>query len=331
MKKALSLLIIIAMLAGVLSGCGSAASGRNDGKLKIVCTLFPQYDFARSVVGDRTEVTLLLPPGTESHHYEPTPSDILSLKDADLFIYVGEEMETWVGSILPQLDKETAVLNISKTLGLKLAPHMHGHDAAANVTGESETTDVETTLQTEPETDSQKVYDPHIWTDPVIAVRMIEVIRDAIIGLDKGNESVYLKNADAYILKLWALDEEIRGIVADAKRAEIVFGSRFALKNFVEEYGLTYVAAFDSCTEETEPSAAAVAKIVDEVKKNHIPVVFYEELIEPTVAQSLAKETGATPLLFHSCHNLSAEDFKNGETYVSLMENNIQNLKTALN
>ncbi len=328
MKKAVSLLIIIIMLATILSGCVSQSAVSDDGKLKIVCTLYPQYDFARSVVGNRAKVSLLLPPGTESHNFEPTPSDILSLKDADLFIYVGEEMETWVTSILPQLDKSTTVLNLSEILRLKLESHMHGHDDVTTNENEEETaTGEELTSQT---TDGQKIYDPHIWTSPVLAVRMTEAIRDTIIGLDKDGFSKYMENADEYILKIWSLDKEIRGIVADAKRTEIVFGSRFALRNFVEEYGLTYIAAFDSCTEETEPSAAVVAKIVDEIKDKHIPVVFYEELIEPAAAQSIAKDTGATPLLFHSCHNLSAEDFNNGETYVSLMTNNLDNLKLAL-
>lgn len=330
MKKAISLLLVFVLLAGVLTGCVADENKPKDGKLNIVCTLFPLYDFTHSVVGDRADVSLMLPFGMECHSFEPTPSDIISLKNADLFIYVGEEMETWINPILAQLDKSTTVLELSDALGLKLESHKHSG-------GEDETDGEEHTEETshservsKEETDGEKLYDPHIWTSPVIAVRMAEAIRDAATSLDSGNKTAYTKNADDYIIKLWELDEQIREIVNEAKRTEIIFGARFAIRNFTDEYGLTYLAAFDSCTEVTEPSAAAVAKIVDEIKNKKIPVVFYEELIEPTVAQSLAKSTGARPLLFHSCHNLSAEDFGKGENYISLMSNNIENLKIAL-
>lgn len=342
MKKMAAFLISFAIFVGVFQGCAPTEERHRGGKLKIVCTLFAQYDFTRSIVGNRADVSLLLPTGAESHAYEPTPSDIISLKNANLFIYVGEEMETWIKPILPQLDGGTVVLELSKALGLKIESHNHKHAAETNTEGETSAEDKDTaaphgarTESTESGTDilsgGERLYDPHIWTSPMVAVRMTEAIRDALIKLDGAGESFYSGNAESYIIKLWQLDERIRNVVAEAKRTEIIFGGRFALRNFADEYGLSYLAAFDSCTEETEPSAAAVARIIDEIKSKHIPVVFYEELMEPAVAQSLAKETGAKPLLFHSCHNLSAEDFKNGETYESLMRHNIENLIIALN
>jgi zinc transport system substrate-binding protein len=366
MKKMAAFLISFAIFVGVFQGCAPTEERHRGGKLKIVCTLFAQYDFTRSIVGNRADVSLLLPIGAESHAYEPTPSDIISLKNADLFIYVGEEMETWIKPILPQLDGGTVVLELSKALGLKIESHNHKHAAETNTAGETNAEGEEITADektaedktsTEGETNAEdkdtsaphgtrtesaesgtdilsggeRLYDPHIWTSPMVAVRMTEAIRDALIKLDGAGESFYSGNAESYIIKLWQLDERIRNVVAEAKRTEIIFGGRFALRNFADEYGLSYLAAFDSCTEETEPSAAAVARIIDEIKSKHIPVVFYEELMEPAVAQSLAKETGAKPLLFHSCHNLSAEDFKNGETYESLMRHNIENLIIALN
>ena len=297
----------------MLAGCGKTDAS-DSGKIKIVCTLFPQYDFVRSIVGDRAEVKLLLPAGVESHSYEPTPADVIAISDADLFIYIGDEMETWASSIVSGIDRaKTTVLDISQSLSLTLAGH--DHDEADEDEGEHE---------------NHVGIDPHIWTSPVIAIKMVEVISDVIIELDKQNTTAHAECADAYIKQLRNLDTDIRTVVKDAKRTEIVFGSRFALKNFADEYGLTHIAAFDSCTDETEPSAAAVAKIVDEVKKNQIPVIFYEELVEPSVAKTLAKETGAKALLFHSCHNLTADEITNGDTYLSLMRQNLANLATAL-
>ncbi|MCR5484898.1 MAG: metal ABC transporter substrate-binding protein [Clostridiales bacterium] len=313
MKKIVCLLAALAVMICAFSACGVSENGGGN-KLNVVCALFPQYDFVREIAGEKVNNRLLLPPGTESHAFEPTPSDIISLNDADLFIYIGDNMETWAPSVLSETDEEkTTVLNIASSLGMRLAEHEHDHE------------------HEKPETEESKdVYDPHIWTDPVTVKKIVRLIADTLSELDPDNASFYNSNADIYIGELEKLDSDIRSVVDNAKRKEIIFGSRFAIKNFTDEYGLTHLAAFDSCTEETEPSAAAVARIIDEVKEKNIPVIFYEELIEPRAASDLAEETGTTALLFHSCHNLSKNDLENGETYLSLMDKNVENLRIAL-
>ena len=301
MKKILSLIMIVCLLS-VFAGCGVGTAGSD--KLHVVCTIFPQYDFVRAIADDLVENTLLLPIGSESHSYDPTPADMLTIADADLFIYIGDGMETWAQGVMSELNEEkTKVLNLTEALGLQVSAHAEHEDGM----------------------------DPHIWTSPVVAMQMVELIRDALVEQDADNADAYTHNAGAVLSQYKQLDASIREAVNRAKHREIVFGSRFALRNFAEEYGLHCTAAFDSCTEESEPTAAAVAKIIDTIRKNHIPVVFYEELTVPTTANTIAAETGTQTRLFHSCHNLTAQEFENGETYLSLMKQNLVYLMEALN
>ena len=306
MKKAVSVLLILCMVCA-LGACGAAPADKK--KLTVVCTLFPQYDFVRQIVGEDADVVLLLPPGTESHAFDPTPSDIVRIGSADLFVYIGEEMETWVGGVTSELDRGKAtILNVSDALGLRLSAHAE-HDGHAE--------------------DGDAV-DPHIWTSPVIAKRMVQLLLDTLLELDAAHAARYSENAGVLLAQLTQLDGTFRAVTQSAGLHTIVVGSRFALRNFTEEYGLKYIAAFDSCTEESEPSAAAVAAIVREIEAQDLPVIFYEEMIVPTTAQTIAAETGVQTRLFHSCHNVTTEEFDAGETYVTLMRQNARNLAEAL-
>ena len=300
MKKIISVILIFTLCIG-FAGCG-VQSQKTD-KLQIVCTLFPQYDFVRQIVGDAAENTLLLPVGTESHAYEPTPADILHIADADVFIYIGDAMETWASGVMSEIDtSRTAVLNLSEALGLTLSAHAeHEHGT-----------------------------DPHIWTSPVNAMQMVEVIRDMLMELDADNAKTYADNAGIVLAQYKRLDASFRAAVENGARREIVFGSRFALRNFTEAYGLSYVAAFDSCTEESEPSAAVLASIMDTVREKQIPVVLYGELESDATASAIAAETGAAVRQFHSCHNLTQAEFDAGETYYSIMQKNLTVLTEAL-
>lgn len=305
MKRFIAVLAALCMLC-LSAGCGGAHT--SSVKLRVVCTLFPQYDFVRQIVGDDAQVTLLLPPGTESHAFEPTPSDVLQIADADLFVYIGDEMETWARGVTAEIDpQKTQVLNVSQALSLQLSAHAEHEDGHA---GEG--------------------IDPHIWTSPVLAKQMVQLLRDTLMELDDVHAPRYAENAGVLLTKLTTLDETIRGIVQHAAVKTVVCGSRFALRNFTQEYGLSYIAAFDSCTEESEPSAAAVAAIVQAIETQQIPVVFYEELTAPTTANAIAAETGAKAMLFHSCHNVTQEEMERGETYISLMQGNVERLMFAL-
>lgn len=304
MKKIAFFLLVCLLLTGCSSQPQAAAS---DTGLQVVATLFPQYDFARAVAGELAQVTLLLPPGMESHSYEPSPQDIIQIDQADVFLYTGPYMEAWADGIAQSLTSDVAVVDVS--MGLELDP-----------------------VESDEETHSGHVhnYDPHIWTDPTMAMVMVDNIAAAFCQADPANEEIYLANADAYKQQLTQLDAAFMEAVAQGQRTTICFGGRFALHYFAKRYGLTCIAAYDSCSEETEPSAQAVARITDAILEQGIPVIYYEELTEPKVANAIAQETGAKALLLHSCHNVSKTDLAAGVTYLSLMEQNLVNLKEGL-
>lgn len=293
--------LCLAMLLFALTGCGAPGETKNH-KLKIVTTLFPQYDFARQIAGEYADVRLLLPPGTESHSYEPSPSDMIAINKADLFIYTGDAMEGWVSGILNSIEGDPVVLDLSLFIkDFKGQSDSHRHDI-----------------------------DPHVFTNPRYAMDIATAISGAISKLDPEHYNVYEMNGTALHQSLAALDQSFRTVVGNATRNKLIFGSRFPFLYFVEEYALNYDAAYDSCSSETEPAASDVARLVDTVREEKIPVVFYDEQSGPEIAKLICEETGAKPLLFHSCHNVSKEEFKNGATYISLMRTNVEHLKEAL-
>ncbi len=280
-------------------------------KLSIVTTLFPQYDFARQIAGDKADVTLLLTAGMESHSFEPTAADIISINKADIFIYTGNEMEAWVAQVLDSIDSSVKIVDLSQ--GINLIEEEHDEtDSAQN------------------ESDHEHSVDPHIWTNPVNAKKMVSTITDALCETDSDNSTFYQANLAAYQNELDKLDATFRDIVANSSLHTIVFGGRFAFHYFTEEYGLDYIAAYDSCSSETEPSVKIIAQIIDYIEKNNVPVIYYEELTDPQVARSISETTGCDMLLLHSCHNVSKTDFENGVTYLSLMNQNAENLKKGL-
>ena len=173
--------------------------------------------------------------------------------------------------------------------------------------------------------------DPHIWTNPVFAKEMAIKICDALCGIDPENEEYYRGNLDEVILKLENLDSEFRNIVSESKDKFIVFGGRFAFYYFVEEYGISYVSAYESCSSEAEPSAAKISEIIKTVKDRGIKTIYYEELTTGKVADIICEETGAEKVILHSCHNISSEDFNSGLSYFDIMEQNAVNLRKGLN
>lgn len=318
MKKFISILLTMLLLAGTCSGCSSNTPSNipsDSGKLQVVATLFPQYDFARAIAGDKAEVTLLLPPGMESHSYEPTPGDVITIHHCDVFLYTGDEMEPWVADIVADVDQspsnieETPVIaNLSS--GIELCKEEHDHDH-------------------EEEGHSHE-YNPHIWASPILAMKMVENVIQAFTEADPSNASYYEANGAAYLAQLKDLDARFRSIVENADFDTVYVGSKFSLLYFMEEYGLHYVAAYDSCEEEAEPSLQRVVSMIKEMKDSGVTAVYYQELIEPYIANTIAEATGGETYLFHSCHNVSKDDLTAGVTYLSLMEQNAVNLEKGL-
>lgn len=306
--------ILLAVLMLMLCGCSYTAPKKSD-RLSVVCSIFAPYDFARRIAGDRAEVKMLLPTGVESHSYEPTPRDIIELENADIFFYVSEHTETWVTQITDAVENESVKkIDIADELGIVINDHDHDHHHGEehDEHDESET-------------------DEHIWTNLETATKMIDCIAKEMGEADTDNADYYSENAKAYSAEILKLRDDFSRLVKSSKRKEIVSGSRFAMKNFTREFGIEFTAAFDSCVDNTEPSASVMAQIIDKINADNLPVVFYEELTEPKIARAVSIETGAKMLLLHSCHNVSSDEMKRGETYLSLMRQNYRNLKEALN
>ena len=319
MKKLLPLLLSLCLL---LTACGQAAPERETGRLRIVTTVFPAYDFARAAAGALADVELLLPPGTESHSYEPTPADILAVQDCDLFIYLGGESDEWVETILDAVEprgEQLRMIDCVPLLEEELVEgmqaeighdHEHGHDEEERSHGEGEVTGL----------------DEHVWTDPANAAVITRMIGERLSALDEGCGDTYRSAAEDYADKLEGLDREFTEFFAE-DRGPMVFGDRFPLRYFAAAYGVEYYAAFPGCGTQTEPSAATVAFLTEKVRREQLPVVWYIEFSNHLVADSIAEAAGAETALFHTCHNVSRRELENGATYVSLMEGNLKTLR----
>ena len=324
---------IVILIVAILLGVGAIfengiknkqATINQDNKLQIVVTSFPQYDFARAVAKDEADISMLIKPGVESHSYEPTPEDIQKIENSDLFIYTGGENDEWVEGILDSLDtSKTKIVKLEdcvtlieedETVGLE-GVSTHSHD-------DYEDSDHEHSSEIE--------YDEHVWTSPKNAIKIIEKIERVLCELDEEKQETYSKNAQEYISEIDDIDMQIRDIVKHAKRKTLVFGDRFPFKYFVEEYGLDYKAAFPGCSDEMEPSADTISYLIDFIKEENIPVVLHVELSNEKVANTLAEETNTKTMCLNSVHNVSQQDFEKGVTYVSLMRENIETLKVAL-
>ncbi len=313
----------------LLTGCGPAGAPepQEDGKLHIVATVFPAYDFARAAAGDLAEVELLLPPGTESHSYEPTPADILKVQNCDLFLYLGGESDSWVETILEAAEpkgRTLAMVDCVDTLeeepveGMQEeAGHHHEEESGEDHEEHGHLGDV-----TE--------IDEHVWTSPANAAALTRRFGEELAQLDISHAEQYRTAAEAYAREIDGLDQAFRDFFDGLDDRTIVFGDRFPLRYFAEEYGLNYYAAFPGCSTQTEPSAATVAFLTDKVKAEQISTVWYIEFSNHLVADAIAEAAGAGTAMFHTCHNVSPEELARGETYVTLMRGNLERLRVHM-
>ncbi len=317
LKRIISVCAAALLMVGLLGGCAgdkttevseSVTESTAAEKLSVVATIFPAYDFVRAVAGDKVDLTMLLAPGGEVHSYEPSPSDLIKIKNCDVFIYIGGEDDTWVEDTL------AGIGNISlKTIAMTDCVNLVEEELVEGMMPEEEEEAGE-----DAEAEEEPEYDAHVWTSPVNAVKIVENIRDALCEADVANSGYYKSNAQSYIDKLNALDTEFRNIVANSARKTIVVADRFPLRYFVEEYGLDYSAAFVGCSNQTTVGLSTIKFLSDKVTENKIPTVFYIEFSSQEIADSVCEAAGCKKALFHSCHNVSREDFDNGVTYVEL-------------
>ncbi|HML68957.1 MAG TPA: metal ABC transporter substrate-binding protein [Clostridia bacterium] len=318
-KKIAAFALILVLVLSVLSACAPQEAATTKDGISIVSTVFPSYDFARQITaGTNANITLLLQPGEEVHSFDPTSQDIIRIQSADLFLYVGGENDTWVEGVLGGLDKGVKTFRMMDYVTLYDEELVEGmqpeeEEPASNAAGETHE------------------WDEHVWTAPVNAIAIVKAMTAELIAIDPDNAAVYQANSDAYVKQLEALDQSFRDVVNTASRKTVVFADRFPARYFVEEFGLKYYAAFPGCSAETEPSAATVASLIDHVKAEKVPVVFYIEMSNQQMANTVAEATGAKPMLFHTCHNVTKAEFESGATYLSLMQNNVLALQAALN
>lgn len=313
-KRVQALLLALALSLG-LAGCAvQPGVDADDGRLRVVTTIFAPYDLARAVGGEDVQLTMLLRPGSEVHAYEPTPKDIIAIRNADVFVYVGGESDVWVDAVLEGIDnpdlRVVTLMDCVDPLEEETVAGMQAEDG---------------------ETSGEPEYDEHVWTSPRNAMRICEKLAAVFAAADPVHEEDYVNQCDAYVGELEQLDAEFREIVETAARKTVVFADRFPLRYFAEEYGLDYYAAYPGCADSAEPSAATVAFLIDRVQAEGIPAVFTIELSNGRLADTVCEATGAKKLQFSSCQNVTAAEFQNGATYLSLMRANADALREALN
>ena len=303
MKRLIAALLCLCL---VLCGCTAQPEKPHDEtKLQIVCTSFPAYDFAREIADDRAELTLLIKPGSEVHSYEPTPKDMIRIQESDLFICNGGESEQWAKTLITPELNTIYMMDCVDTVEESADGIYNAEDG-------------------EPELDE------HVWTSPLNAIKISEEICNALCKLDTDNAEEYKMNFAAYKAQLMALDREFRQVIKNSGKHTLVFADRFPMRYFALEYGLDCYAAFPGCSSETEPSAKTVAYLIDRVREDKIPAVLYMEFSDQKMADVICEDTGCKKLPFYSAHSVSAEQFRQGVSYLDLMRINLNSLKEAL-
>ncbi|MCZ9840356.1 metal ABC transporter substrate-binding protein [Brachyspira hyodysenteriae] len=332
MKK--NILILFTLLFSIIfSSCKEVNKNNIDNdKLKVVTTIFPIYDFSRNIAENNINLQMIIKPGIEIHSFNTTPSDIIDIQNSDVFIYIGGESEQWAEKIVSSMDtngkKIIRLIDYVKALDEEIIEGMeqdidHNHKEESNY--EEHKNHIEESHRHE------GIYDEHIWTSPKNAQLMVTAICNALSEIDADNADIYKSNADKYNQELTALDEEIRNAVGSSKRKNIVFGDRFPFRYLAEEYGLEYRAPFTGCSSQVDASPKTIAYLINYIKDNKIPYLYYIELSNEKIANTLIEQTGASKLKLHSGQNVSKEEFNSGITYLSIMRDNLESLKKGLN
>jgi zinc transport system substrate-binding protein len=292
-------------------------------KVMIVTTLFPQYEFTKAIGGDKVEVTLLLPPGVESHAYEPKPSDISKINNSAIFVYTGEVMEPWAHNIIESADKKVRVVDASA--GIEMIEDGEEHEGKMKHPEHEEVAHHES----EEEHHHHNGVDPHIWLDFDNAKKMAANIAEALIAVDPQNTDYYQDNLIAYQNTLIDLDVAYQNNLSECKSRTIIYGGHYAFGYLAKKYGLEHVSA-QGFSPDAEPTAKDLIALTEQIRKNDINYIFYEELTSSKIAETLANETNVELLLLNGAHNLSKEDYESGVTFISIMEKNLNNLSLGL-
>ncbi|MCX5895724.1 MAG: zinc ABC transporter substrate-binding protein [Proteobacteria bacterium] len=305
MRRLILVCIVSLLILSLCPSCKRDTGGADEkGKLVVVTSLFPLYDFAKHIGKDRAEVSLLIPPGVESHSFEPKPRDMIKIYDADMFIYTGAAMEPWVADIIAGIQGKNLLI-IDASTGI--APIEKSADPG----------------------DEHRGTDPHIWLDLAYAQKMVDTMCAGFIEKDPVNKTFYTDNAAAYKSSLTALDTRFQDALSRCEKKIVIHGGHFAFGYLARRYHLTYVAAY-GFSPDSEPTPKRLYELSELTKRNHITHIFYEELLNPRVAETIARETGATLLKLNAAHNITKDEMDRGVSFIAIMEQNLKNLIVGL-
>lgn len=342
MKRILLIVLLITSIVFV-GACGkkvateNASASADSKKIKIVTTIYPEYDWVSNIIKGKEEnfdLSILMTSGVDLHNFQPSAKDILDIGTADLFIYVGGESDKWAdGAIRQAANKNLKSINLMELLkdkvkveelkeGMEEEEHHHDEEEGEEHEGEEE------------HHEEEIEYDEHVWLSLENAMVVCTDLKNEIVSLDSENATVYENNLTAYVSELKNLNEEYKNVVNSAKRKTLLFGDRFPFRYMVDDYGLNYFAAFKGCAAETEASFKTIKFLADKLGEENLPYVMKIERSDDKIARAVIENSSkkdATIETMYSIQAVSSDDMKNGETYLTYMKKNLEVLKKVLN
>jgi zinc transport system substrate-binding protein len=295
------------MLSFILSCQQNREPAVGDNRLKVIATIFPVYEFARNIGGDKIAVTMLLPPSTDAHNFELKPDDLVRIGKADLFLYVNMEMEHWAYKIIKATSSNTRLLPVETGNGITML----------SLSGSNE------------EDHHSSKFDPHMWLDFANAQKMVDNIAAALVKIDPRNSDYYLKNAAEYKTKLAALDKKFSTGLTNCRNRTILHAGHWAFAYLANRYGLKYFSIY-TVSADSEPEPEKIIAVIKQIKDTKVPYIYYEELINPRLAETIAKETGVGLLKLNNGHTISKGELSRGVSFLTLMEENLINLERGM-
>lgn len=330
MRKIMSVILTTLLLAGILSGCKTSSAPRQNKNLRIVTAIFPVYDWVCQILGqqaENAEITLLMDSGVDLHNFQPTVDDMVRISTCDLFVYVGGESDAWVTDALgAAANRDMAIINLMEVLGgavkeeeiIEGMEHDHEHEEESH----------------EEESEHHHEMDEHIWLSLNNARVICTQIAQQLGILDSANADVYIENADQYCAALKELDTRYRGTVDAAARDTLLFADRFPFRYLVDDYGISYYAAFSGCSAETEASFETIAFLAGKVDELGLTSIMTIEGTDHSIAETVIRNTAAgnqSILALNSMQSVTAREIQAGTSYLSIMESNLEVLEKALN
>ncbi len=306
-KKSPFLFLMICL--SLMTGLSGSVLSKQPSPVKIMTTIFPLKEFSQAVSGDWGTVDLLLPPGAEIHTWQPKPSDLVKLSEADVFIYIGADLEPWVEDILRSV----------KNPGLYVVQASEGMNLLRNEKGEDQ----------DHHDHEHGSLDPHIWLDFATDEKIVDRIAGILSKVAPSRQSVFQNNAEIYKKKLQALDEKYRKNLENCDQKTIVLGGHAAFGYLAHRYHLTQISLY-GLSPDSKPTPRQLIDVIEIVKKKGIKAIFFEANISNDLTRVIAEETGAKTLVLNPGASLSKEQKNSGITFLKIMEKNLENLKNGL-